>query len=74
MQAIAGAVLAAIVSFGVAFWTATGQAEENRAATEAQIRTGLAIMEERQRNQNDEVMRAIQQLREDLRDMGRVRR
>lgn len=73
-QAFIGAALAALTAFAVAFWTASTQAEATRTATETQIRTGLAVIEERQKNQNEEVMRAIQSLREDLREVGRVRR
>jgi hypothetical protein len=74
IQAVVAGIVSLLVGFIVAFYTATAQAEANRAATELQIRTGLAVIEERQRNQNEEVMRAIQSLREDLREVGRVRR
>lgn len=74
MQAVTTAVLSAITAFAIALWTASGQAKSQREATELQIRTGLAVIEERQKNQNEEVMRAIENLRADIREMNRGRR
>lgn len=73
VQALIGAALAAVTAFGVALWTASTQAEENAKATETQIRMGLAVIEERQKNQNEAVLRAIEELREDIREQRRRR-
>lgn len=72
-QALVGAALSALVALAVTAWQASGQAQEQAERTEVQIRTGLAVIEERQKNQNDAVLRAIEELREDIREQ-RIRR
>jgi hypothetical protein len=73
-QALVGAALAALVSFAVTAWQASGQAKDLAAKTDTQIQTGLAVIEANQKTQYEAVLRELRELREDLRAERRPRR
>lgn len=56
-----------------AHWTAAQTSEREAEKAQAALDKAVAIIEERQRNQNAEVLRAIDALREDIRAMNRRR-
>lgn len=64
-------VLIAIVTALLSFWGAQYLAKQVTADAMAK---GLAVIEERQNNQYRELKDSIRELREDLRENGRLRR
>lgn len=75
---VAYIVLGGVVSVGgtvlTAQWAAEDVAAREAVKAQAALEKAVAVIEERQNNQNEAVLRELQQLREDLREMGRVRR
>ena len=68
-----GGVVTLGTSIGAAQWTASIESERTRRDAMQASDKAIAVIEERQRNQYQEVIRQIEQLREDLRE-GRLRR
>lgn len=70
-------VLAGVISTGgtivTAHWTAERTASQEAEKAQNALDKAVAVLKERQENQNEAVLRELRELREDVRELGRRR-